>query len=265
MSENALEIQNISFAYDPRRAILRDISFTIPYGRMVALVGGSGSGKTTLLRNISGQVFPDRGKLRVLGRDPSAVSRREMNELRREMGVLFQYGGLFTDLSVFDNVAFPLREHWKLPPEMLQDIVMLKLESVGLRGSARLFPSELSGGMQRRIGLARAVAMDPKLILYDEPFAGLDPISLSITARLIHLLNDALGATSLIVTHDIAETFRIVDYVYLLWNGQLVAQGTPEEMQNSPSPKVRQFVNAEIDGPLPFHQKAPSLADDLRL
>lgn len=265
MSENALEINNLSFAYDPRRQILKDISFSVPRGRMVALVGGSGSGKTTLLRNISGQVHPEEGALRVLGRNPAAATPREMRMLRREMGVLFQYGGLFTDLSVFDNVAFPLREHWNLSPDTLYDIVMLKLESVGLRGAARLFPSELSGGMQRRIGLARAVAMDPRLILYDEPFAGLDPISLAITARLIHLLNDALDATSLIVTHDIAETFRIVDYVYLLWNGRLVAEGTPTEMQESASPKVRQFVRAEADGPLPFHQPAPPLAKELRL
>lgn len=240
------------------------MTLTVPRGRVVALVGGSGSGKTTLLRNISGQVAPDDGAIQVLGRD-LPVSGKELKLLRREMGILFQYGGLFTDLSVFNNVAFPLREHWRLSPETLHDIVMLKLESVGLRGSARMFPSELSGGMQRRVGLARAVAMDPKLILYDEPFAGLDPISLAITAKLIQKLNAALGATSVIVTHDIAETFRIVDYVYLMWNGGLVAQGTPNEMRNSSLPEVRQFVNAEIDGPLPFHQKAPPLATELQL
>ena len=265
MHKNALEIRNLSFAYDSRRQILRDMSFVVPQGRMIALVGGSGSGKTTLLRNISGQVLPSGGEIQVLGRDLSVIGRAELHALRREMGVLFQYGGLFTDLTVFENVAFPIREHWRLPPDALRDIVLLKLESVGLRGAARLFPSELSGGMQRRVGLARAVAMDPKLILYDEPFAGLDPISLAITAQLIQKLNDALGATSVIVTHDIAETFKSVDYVYLMWDGRLVAQGTPEEMRDSSLPHVRQFVNAEADGPLPFHQKAPPLAEDLSL
>ena len=265
MTENALEISNLAFAYDPRRKILRDMSFSVPQGKLVALMGGSGSGKTTLLRNISGQVSPDQGQLRVLGREISSLSRTELRALRREMGVLFQYGGLFTDLSVFDNVAFPLREHWKLPYETVHDIVMLKLESVGLRGAARLFPSELSGGMQRRVGLARTVATDPRLILYDEPFAGLDPISLAITARLIRSLNDALAATSIIVTHDVAETFRIVDYVYLMWQGNLVAQGTPAEMQDSSLPYVRQFVDATTEGPLPFHQPAPPLAEELSL
>ncbi|MGI9298701.1 MAG: ABC transporter ATP-binding protein [Gammaproteobacteria bacterium] len=260
----ALEINNLSFAYDSRRKILRDMSLTVPRGKVVALIGGSGSGKTTVLRNISGQVSPDGGAIKVLGRD-LPVSGRELKLLRRRMGILFQYGGLFTDLSVFDNVAFPLREHWNLSPDTLRDIVMLKLECVGLRGAARLFPSELSGGMQRRVGLARAVAMDPKLILYDEPFAGLDPISLAITVRLIRDLNAALGATSVVVTHDIRETFKIVEYVYLIWDGRMVAQGTPNEMRNSSLPEVRQFVNAEIDGPLPFHQKAPPLAEELQL
>jgi phospholipid/cholesterol/gamma-HCH transport system ATP-binding protein len=264
--ENALEISNLSFAYDSRRQILNDISLVIPHGQVVAFMGGSGSGKTTLLRNICGQVKSEgEGEVTLLGRPLTNISRSDMYELRREVGVLFQFGGLFTDLSVFDNVAFPLREHFNLSPSTIHDVVMLKLEGVGLRGSARLFPSELSGGMQRRVALARAVAMDPKLILYDEPFAGLDPISLAITARLIHKLNAALNATSIIVTHDVAESFRIVDYVYLMWQGEIVAQGSPAEMQNSSLPYVRQFVDASTDGPLPFHQPAPPLVQDMGL
>ena len=248
-----------------RKQILNEISLTIPHGQVVAFMGGSGSGKTTLLRNICGQVEPDSGEIIVLGRRLSSITRRELYLLRREVGILFQFGGLFTDLSVYDNVAFPLREHWNLAPSTVHDIVMLKLESVGLRGSASFFPSELSGGMQRRMGLARAVATDPKLILYDEPFAGLDPISLAITAKLIQEINAALDATSVIVTHDVAETFKIADYAYLMWHGSLVAQGTPAELQNSPLPYVRQFLDAKSDGPLPFHQPAPPLAQDLNL
>ena len=263
MFENAVEINNISFAYDARRPIIRGLSLMAPRGKVVAVMGGSGSGKTTILRNICGQIRPQKGDITVLGRPMLNVGRSDLKRLRREVGVLFQFGGLFTDLTVFDNVAFPLREHWNLPPSALRDIVMLKLESVGLRGSAHLFPSELSGGMQRRVGLARAVAMDPQLILYDEPFAGLDPISLAITAKLVKHLNAALGATSILVTHDVAETFQIADYVYLMWQGAVVAQGTPDEMKNSASPHVRQFVDAKTDGPLPFHQPAPPLAAQL--
>lgn len=268
MSETAIEISNLSFAYDPRRQILNDISLSIPHGRLIAIMGGSGSGKTTLFRNICGQVRPSSGAVTVLGRRVSGgppLGRRELYLLRREMGVLFQFGGLFTDLSVFDNVAFPLREHWDLSPTTVRDIVMLKLESVGLRGASSLFPSELSGGMRRRVGLARAVAMDPHLILYDEPFAGLDPISLTITAQMIRELNEALGATSLIVTHDIAETFRIVDYAYLISNGHLVAEGTPAEMEKSTLPHVQQFMGATSEGPMSFHYPSSPLSDDLQL
>ena len=268
MSETALEINNLSFAYDPRRQILNDISLSVPCGRLIAIMGGSGSGKTTLFRNICGQVHPNSGTVTVLGRQVGGgapLKRRELYLLRREMGVLFQFGGLFTDLSVFDNVAFPLREHWDLSPSTVRDIVMLKLESVGLRGTSGLFPSELSGGMRRRVGLARAVAMDPRLILYDEPFAGLDPISLTITAKMIRELNEALGATSLIVTHDIAETFRIVDYAYLISDGRLVAEGTPAEMEQSALPHVRQFMGATSEGPMSFHYPSLPLAEDLQL
>ncbi|MGU9951859.1 MAG: ABC transporter ATP-binding protein [Gammaproteobacteria bacterium WSBS_2016_MAG_OTU1] len=265
MSTNALEIENLSFAYDSRRQIIGNLSLTVPQGKVIAIMGGSGSGKTTILRNICGQVTPTNGNITVLGRRLPTSNWRQLQELRREVGVLFQFGGLFTDLSVYDNVAFPLCEHWDLSPATIHDIVMFKLESVGLRGLSNLFPSELSGGMQRRVALARAVSMDPKLILYDEPFTGLDPISLAITAKLVKNLNVALGATSVIVTHDVAETFQIVDYVYLMWQGEIVAQGTPAEMRDSSSPRVRQFVDAKTDGPLPFHQPAPPLSEDIGL
>lgn len=263
MSQLAIETNNIRFAYDRRRVILNDVSTSIPRGRVVAVMGGSGSGKTTLFRNICGQEKPFAGDITVMGRNMLTISRADLYELRRDIGVLFQFGGLFTDMSVFDNVAFPLREHTSLPASAVRDLVLLKLQAVGLRGSAQLFPSELSGGMARRVALARAVVMDPKLILYDEPFAGLDPISLSITARLIRELNDALNATSIIVTHDVAESFRIIDYVYLMWQGKIVAEGTPTQMQDSSLPYVRQFINAETDGPLPFHQPAAPLAEEL--
>ena len=262
---DAISISRLSFAYDVRHRVLDDVSLAVPGGRVVAIMGGSGSGKTTLLRNICGQVKsrPGEGRVQVLGFDLHALRGARLMRFRRQIGMLFQFGGLFTDMTVFDNVAFPLREHTSLGARVLRHLVMLKLEAVGLRGSAHLFPSELSGGMARRVGLARAVAMDPKLILYDEPFAGLDPISLAVIARLIRSLNDVLGATSLVVTHDVAESFQIVDYVYLMWQGRIVAEGTPQFMRESASPYVRQFVDARSDGPLPFHQPAMPLAEDL--
>ena len=266
--ENPVEIKDLHFAYDERRPILRGVSVRIPRGRVVAVMGGSGGGKTTLLRNICGQMRPAKegeGRVRVMGCDIATASWDELNALRKRIGVLFQFGGLFTDMSVFDNVAFPLREHTELPESAVRDIVLLKLQAVGLRGAAKLFPQELSGGMARRVALARAVAMDPDLILYDEPFAGLDPISLAITARLIRELNDALDATSVIVTHDVAESFQIADYVYLLWQGDIVAQGTPAEMRDSSLPYVRQFFDAKTDGPLPFHHAAPPLEEELEI
>ena len=262
-STTALSVSDLSFAYDVRRRILKDISLRVPQGRIVAIMGGSGSGKTTLLRNICGQVTAADGEVEVLGYKVRELGRRRLFEFRRRIGVLFQFGGMFTDLTVYDNVAFPLREHTNLSENIIRHLVMLKLEAVGLRGSASLLPSELSGGMARRAALARAVAMDPQLILYDEPFAGLDPISLAITARLIRSLNTVLRATSVIVTHDVAESFNIVDYVYLMWQGEIVARGTPKEMRESSDPYVRQFVDARTDGPLPFHQPAPPLAESL--
>ena len=240
-----------------------DVSLTIPKGKVIAIMGGSGSGKTTLLRNICAQVIPQKGEIQVLGHNLDNIKQDNLFSLRRKIGMLFQFGGLFTDISVFNNVAFPLHEHTNLPESIIRHLVMLKLEAVGLRGAAFLRPSELSGGMARRVALARAVAMDPELILYDEPFAGLDPISLTIIARLIRELNDVLDASSVIVTHDVLESFQIVDYVYLMWQGRIVAQGTPDQMRDSSVPYVRQFVDAKVDGPLPFHQPAMPLLQDL--
>ena len=258
-----VEVEQLFFGYHHRNRVLRGVSIQVQQGQVVAIMGGSGSGKTTLLANICGQVFPQRGQLRVLGYDMMDIDRQSLYRLRRRIGRLFQFGGLFTDMTVFDNVAFPLREHTDLPPSAIRDLTLLKLEAVGLRGSATLLPAQLSGGMVKRVALARAIVLDPQLILYDEPFAGLDPISLTITAGLIRDLNDALGAGSIIVTHDVAESFKIADYVYLMWQGEVVAQGTPDEMQDSHQPYVRQFINAEKHGPLPFHQPASDMSDDL--
>lgn len=236
-----------------------------PRGKVVAVMGGSGSGKTTILRLIGGQLRPQRGSVVVDGEDVCKMSTAALYRVRRKMGMLFQHGALFTDLTVSENVAFPLREHANLPEELLRDLVLLKLHAVGLRNAAHLKPSEISGGMARRVALARATALDPAIIMYDEPFAGLDPISMGVTANLIRRLNDALGSTSLIVSHDVHETFAIADYVYFLSNGKIVASGTPEEMRQSEDPFVRQFVHAEADGPVPFHHPGKSLADDLRM
>lgn len=247
-----VDLANVDFAYDTR-PILSGINLRIPRGKLVAIMGGSGCGKTTLLRLIGGQLKPTAGRIKVDSQDLSKLSRREMYALRRSMGMLFQFGALFTDLNVFDNVAFPLREHTDLPPDMIHDLVMMKLHAVGLLGAHNLMPAQLSGGMARRIALARAVALDPMLVMYDEPFAGLDPISLAVVGQLIRRLNDALGASSIMVTHDVHESLEIVDYLYFLSDGRVVAEGTPDEIRASTDPFVHQFVNAEIDGPLPFH------------
>lgn len=236
-----------------------------PRGKVIAVMGGSGSGKTTILRLIGGQLEQQKGSLMV---DGAAVNMRDTDALyamRRKMGMLFQHGALFTDLTVFENVAFPLREHTKLPEELIRDLVLMKLQAVGLRNAAQLKPSEVSGGMARRVALARAVALDPQLIMYDEPFAGLDPISMGVIANLIRRLNDALGSTSIVVSHDVHETFLIADYVYFLSQGKIVAHGTPAQMQASDDPYVKQFVHAEADGPVPFHYPGRSLAEDLQL
>jgi len=263
VGETVAELRGIAAGYG-ERVVLHEIDFALHRGQVVAIMGGSGSGKTTLLRLLTGQIAPRQGTGRVLGMSLSQMSQRDRYRLRRRLGMLFQFGALFTDLNVFENVAFPLREHTQLPEAMIRDLVWLKLEAVGLRGAAELFPAELSGGMARRVALARAVALDPELILYDEPFAGLDPISLATIGTLIRRLNDALGAASVVVTHDVAESLAIVDYVYFVSRGRIVAQGTPDAIRAAQDPFVRQFVHGEIDGPAPFHYPAPPLIRQLR-
>ena len=263
-------LEAVSFGYrapdgGTGRLILDGVSMQFPPGQVIALMGGSGSGKTTILRLLGGQLTPTAGRVHVAGQDLAGLDRAGLYAMRRRMGMLFQHGALFTDLSVFENVAFPLREHTQLPERTLRDLVLLKLQSVGLRGAAALMPSELSGGMARRVALARAIALDPPLLLYDEPFAGLDPISLGTIATLIRELNDALGATSLLVTHDVAESFAIANHVYLLGNGRIVAEGSPASLRSSADPYARQFLDAKRDGPVRFHHPAPDLAVDLGL
>lgn len=259
-----VELRGVSFGYD-ERAILEDVSLTVPRGKVVALMGTSGGGKTTVLRLIGGQVKPRKGQVLFDGVDIAAMDRDALYAIRRRMGMLFQFGALFTDLSVFDNVAFPLREHTRLSEEMIRDLVLMKLDAVGLRGARDLMPSQVSGGMARRVALARAIALDPDLIMYDEPFAGLDPISMGVAARLIRQLNQALGVTSLVVSHDVDETFLIADHVVFLANGRIAAQGTPTEMRSTDDPLVRQFVDAQGDGPVRFHYPACDVAEDYRL
>ena len=259
---NIVEIRDLVFGYGDRE-ILSGINMTFPKGKVVAIMGGSGSGKTTILRLIGGQLIPKSGDVTVDGEVVQPLETTSLYRLRRKMGMLFQYGALFTDLSVFENVAFPLREQTDLPEELIHDLVLMKLNAVGLRNAAGLMPSEISGGMARRVALARAIALDPQLILYDEPFAGLDPISMGVTANLIRKLNDALHSTSVLVSHDVTESFSIADYVYFISSGKIVAHGTPAEMMESTDPYVHQFVHAETDGPGPFHYPGPSIAADL--
>jgi phospholipid/cholesterol/gamma-HCH transport system ATP-binding protein len=264
MPDSLIEIDHVSFGYDARRLILNDVSLRFPRGKVTAILGGSGCGKTTLLRLIGGINAASLGRVRFDGEVINARDRAQLLRLRRRMGMLFQFGALFTDLDVYDNVAFPLREHTELPEELIRDIVLMKLNAVGLRGAARLRISEVSGGMARRIALARAIALDPELIMYDEPFAGLDLISMGVAANLIRKLNDATGATSLVVSHDIPECMAISDYVILMAapGGRIVAQGTPAQLMASTDPEVRQFVRGEPDGPVKFHFPAPPLAQD---
>jgi phospholipid/cholesterol/gamma-HCH transport system ATP-binding protein len=261
-TEIAVELRGVTFGYDRRRPVLRGVDMAIPRGKLVAIMGGSGCGKTTILRLIGGQLRPQSGSVIVAGRSVPDLDRNELFELRRRIGMLFQFGALFTDLSVFENIAFPIREHTDLPDELVRDLVMMKLNAVGLRGTALLRPSELSGGMARRVALARAIALDPMLVMYDEPFAGLDPISLGVIGQLIRMMNDALGITSLVVTHDIYESLKIVDYIYFVSEGHIVAQGTPEEVRNSTDGYVRQFVDGAPDGPVPFHYPARPLIEE---
>lgn len=263
-SANLIEIKDVNFAYG-RRSILTGINMTIPRGKVVALMGISGSGKTTLLRLIGGVMKPTSGEVWVDGVCISALDQEGIYRMRRRMGMLFQFGALFTDLSVYDNVAFQMREHTGLPEPMIRDLVMMKLHAVGLRGAHKLMPAELSGGMARRVALARAIALDPMIMMYDEPFTGLDPISLGVIANLVRELNDTLGTTSLLVTHDVQETLEVVDYVYYLSDGKMKVHGTPEELRANADPLVRQFVNGEAEGPVAYQYPSGDYASELKL
>lgn len=259
-----VEVRDLHFSYGDA-PLLRGLSLDIPRGSIVAILGASGSGKSTLLKLIGAQLAPARGHVRVAGKDVHALDTRELYALRREIGMMFQTSGLFSDLSVYENIAFPIREHYTLPEEIVRALVLMKLHAVGLRGTRRLMPSDLSGGMARRVALARAIATDPLLVMYDEPFAGLDPISLNVIANLIRRLNGALGATSIVVTYDITESLKVVDYVYVIADGVVVGQGTPAELRTSQDPYLRQFLDALPDGPVQFHVPAPPLAEELGL
>jgi phospholipid/cholesterol/gamma-HCH transport system ATP-binding protein len=260
-SQALVELRAVTCGYGDR-IILEDITLTVPRGQVVALMGTSGGGKTTVLRLIGRQISPMKGQVLVNGQDMAALDAAGLMAARRRMGMLFQFGALFTDLSVFENVAFPLREHTRLPESIIRDLVLMKLNAVGLRGARDLMPSEVSGGMSRRVALARAMALDPELMLYDEPFAGLDPISMGVAARLIRELNDTMGLTSVLVSHDVEETFLIADHIVLLANGRIAAQGSPAEMRASDDPLVRQFVHAAPDGPVRFQYPAIDAGHD---
>ena len=263
-SDTLIDIDHVTFGYDKSRTILNDVSLTFRRGKVTAILGGSGCGKTTLLRLIAGVHRVNSGRVMFDGEAVNAGDREQLYRLRRRLGMLFQFGALFTDLTVFENVAFPLREHTELRETMIRDIVLMKLNAVGLRGAAQLRISEVSGGMARRIALARAIALDPELIMYDEPFAGLDPISMGVAANLIRKLNDSTGATSLIVSHDVQECFAIADYAFLMSSGgKVVAHGTPDQLRESTDAEVRQFIRGEPDGPVRFHYPARPLAEDL--
>ncbi|WP_442774483.1 ABC transporter ATP-binding protein [Sphaerotilus montanus] len=259
-----VELRGVTCGYGDR-IILKDVNLTVPRGSVVAFMGTSGGGKTTVLRLIGRQLGVMSGQVLFDGTDVAGLDRAGLMAMRRRMGMLFQFGALFTDLSVFDNVAFPLREHTDLTETMVRDLVLMKLNAVGLRGARDLLPSQISGGMSRRVALARAIALDPDLIMYDEPFAGLDPISMGVAARLIRELNDALGVTSIVVSHDVDETFSIADHVVFIANGGIAAQGTPDELRKTDDPLVRQFVDAAPDGPVRFHYPATSVGEDFGL
>jgi phospholipid/cholesterol/gamma-HCH transport system ATP-binding protein len=257
-----VEIRDLGYAVNGR-PVFAGLDMDIPRGRITAVMGPSGTGKTTLLRLITGQVAADSGSISVAGQDMRTVRRADLYVLRRRMGMLFQNGALLTDLSVFENVAFPLREHTDLPDRLIRQLVLTKLQAVGLRGAAELMPAELSGGMSRRVALARAIVMDPEILIYDEPFVGLDPISLGVILRLIRRLNDALGITSIVVSHDVQEISTVADVVFLLSGGKVVAKGTPQQLQSYPSEVVRQFIGGLADGPVPFHFPAPDYFGEL--
>jgi len=260
--DNLVEIENLTFKRG-ERVIYDDISLTIPKGKVTAIMGPSGIGKTTLLRLIGGQIKPESGKILFAGKNIPDLSRTDLYEARKHMSMLFQSGALFTEMSVFDNIAFPIREHTQLSEALIEKIVLMKLEAVGLRGARHLQPSELSGGMARRVALARAIALDPELILYDEPFAGQDPISMGVIVRLIRSLSDALGLTSVVVSHDVPEVMSIADYIYIVAEKKIIGHGTPEQIRQDTSPLVQQFVQGEADGAVPFHYEAPAYSDEL--
>jgi phospholipid/cholesterol/gamma-HCH transport system ATP-binding protein len=263
MAEDVLvEISGLEFSYGPRK-LLKGLNLKIPRGKVVAILGASGSGKSTLLRLIGGQAKPERGTVKVEGQNVHELGTRALYALRRKMGMMFQAGGLFTDMSVYENIAFPMREHHAdLPESVLRRIVLMKLQSVGLRGAHTLAPNELSGGMSRRVALARAIAADPMLAMYDEPFAGLDPISINVIANLIRQLNDSLGATSIVVSYDVSEAVKLVDYVYVIADGIVAGEGTPDEVLESKDPYVYQFMHAKPDGPIAFHYPARSIGEE---
>lgn len=260
--ENLVEIDSLSFSRGAR-TIYQDISIKIPRGKTTAIMGPSGIGKTTLLKLMAGQLTPDAGDIRFMGQSIPAMNRQQLFKARRHMSMLFQSGALFTDMTVFDNVAFPLREHTQLSEALIRNMVLMKLQAVGLRGAEQLMPSELSGGMARRAALARAIALDPELIMYDEPFAGQDPISMGVLVKLIKELNDALDLTSVVVTHDVTEVLTIADYIYIIAEQKIIGQGTPEQIIHSDSPLVQQFLQGEADGPVPFHFPAQPIEQAL--
>lgn len=262
MDDVLVRIRDLHFSRGDRK-IFNGVDLDIRRGQVTAIMGPSGTGKTTLLKLIGGQLRPDQGSIEVLGEEIAKLSNSKLYQLRKRMGMLFQSGALLTDISVFDNVAFPIREHSGLPESMVRDIVLMKLEAVGLRGAKDLMPSELSGGMARRVALARAIALDPTMIMFDEPFTGQDPISMGVLVQLIRTLNDALGLTSIIVSHDVAETSAISDYIYVLSQGKVVGHGSPEDLRRSDSEWVTQFIQGEPDGPVPFHYPAPDYAQEL--
>ena len=256
-----VELRNVHFAYGAQ-PVLRGLSLAVPRGKVTAILGASGGGKTTVLRLIGGQQRAQQGEVLFDGKDVGRMDRAQLYAARRRMGMLFQFGALFTDMSVFENVAFPLREHTDLSEALVRDIVLMKLHAVGLRGARDLMPAQISGGMARRVALARAIALDPELVMYDEPFAGLDPISLGTAAQLIRQLNDAMGLTTVLVSHDLEATFKLADHVVILGPGVIAAQGTPDEVRHSIDPLVHQFVNALPVGPVPFHYPGPDVAQD---
>jgi phospholipid/cholesterol/gamma-HCH transport system ATP-binding protein len=257
-----VDIRDVRYGLGSRR-IFDGVDISVERGSITAVMGPSGTGKTTLLRLITGQIRADSGTVEVFGSDVAALAQRELYALRRRMGMLFQNGALLTDIDVFENVAFPVREHYHLPEQLLRRLVLMKLHAVGLRGAARLQPSELSGGMARRVALARAIVLDPEILIYDEPFVGLDPISMGVVARLIRELNDALGITSIVVSHDVHEVGAIADRSYLLAEGKVLASGTPAELRDTPEPAVRQFMQGDADGPVPFHYPAGDYTAEL--